>query len=198
MITLTHFRVKLGTFTVIMLLSAAWLQFHLPFWVVFYLCVIIGIGLGAIRLLYPQTKRKAEPTERTPSGYTDTVEESLRRAYLSSLSGPEFEDEVLDLFQSRGYRADKTPYGTPGIDIRGMMVDTETGEVTEEVIVQCKRFTDRVSADKIREFAWYLSQEPPGTKGYFATSSAFSMPAILEADKHGIKLIDGDLLKKYT
>lgn len=188
---MTYYQLKFGTFAVIMLLAVAWLKLHIPFWIIFYLCVFVGIGIGMIHTMYPQSKRK---TNYTSSNYipTDTVEESL------CSSGPEFENEVLGLFQSRGYRADKTTYGTPGIDIRGMMVDTETGEVTEQVIVQCKRFTDPVSADKIREFAYHLSQEPSGTKGYFATSSAFSMSAIQEAGKHGIVLIDGDLLKKYT
>lgn len=190
-----YWKLKLGTFAAIMLLTVLWAKLNVPFWIIFYLCAAVGIGIGMIHTMYPQTKHKKSAYDHIP---TDTAEESLHRAYLSSLSGPEFEDEVLGLFQNRGYDANKTTYGTPGIDIRGAMVDKETGEILESVVIQCKRFTDRVNADKIREFAWHLAQEPPGTKGYFATSSAFSMPAIHEAGKHGILLIDGDTLKKYT
>lgn len=108
---------------------------------------------------------------------------------LRRLNASEFEWLVGELFRRDGWTVTETgrPDGPDG------NVDLRLTRDRRQVLVQCKRWVSRiVGVDEIRSFAGTLLRERrPGSDGVFVTLSEFGEPARQEAERLGLKLIDG-------
>lgn len=200
-------KTKFITFLLIIGVSALWLIINVPFWAFMAACAAIGIGLGIYNSINrdrindssinAQASFSQEPdtAKATSKLFQISNRKLVRKAYLNSLSGPEFEQEVRDMLEMDGYIAELTKPGTPDIDIKAKLVDKTTGEIQKRIVVQCKRYSDNVGLEKVVDF-YAAVQRDGADEGFFFTTSAFSLPAIKYArDKGNIVLIDKDALR---
>jgi len=107
---------------------------------------------------------------------------------LRQLSAEEFEWLVGELFRRETWEVRETgrqdgPDGNIDLELTGKNGRT---------IVQCKRWDSReVGVDEVREFAGTLMREGlHGSDGIFVTLSKFNRPALAEAKRIGLNLID--------
>jgi len=107
---------------------------------------------------------------------------------LRLLSAQEFEWIVGEVFRREGWDVEEAGReGAPdgNVDLRICRSD-------QERLVQCKRWTSKlVGVDEVRKLAGTLMREGlPGKAGIFVTLSGFTEPAIAEAAKLEIELVD--------
>jgi restriction system protein len=114
---------------------------------------------------------------------------------LFSLSPDAFERLVQRILRESGFSqvevTGKT--GDGGIDGKGMF--KIAGLISFNVLFQCKRWQNSVSASEIRDFRGALQGR--ADKGLFVTTGSFTRDALKEASRDGatpIDLLDGEAL----
>ncbi len=113
--------------------------------------------------------------------------------WVRGLSPKEFEDYIAELFNRLGYRAHAI--GGPndgGIDV----IAEKDGR---KHYIQCKKYfkARKVELREVRDFYGALADKLANGKGYFITTSKFTLPAEQFADDKPIELIDGIRLLEY-
>ena len=111
---------------------------------------------------------------------------------MLALSPSEFESAVARLMRRAGYR-DVSVAGGSGDLMADVVARTRGGG---HVVVQCKRKApgQRVGSAEMQKFIGMISVHHEADEGIFVTTSEFTQPAIDLAERHGIVLVDGDLL----
>lgn len=113
--------------------------------------------------------------------------------WLREMNPMEFEEYITKLFRSLGYNAHAVGHsGDHGVD-----VEIEKDGVTQ--LVQCKKYSDshKVGEEEIRNFLGALDHQHSRGKGYFITTSFFTLPAEEFAKDKPIELVDGNKLVEY-
>jgi restriction system protein len=107
---------------------------------------------------------------------------------LAELSPREFEEYVEELFKAMGYlRVTLTSLSNDkGVDILAESHGTR-------IAVQCKRYKSVVGSPEIQSFLGAMTNAG-AQKGFFVTTSVFSIEAERFASDHPIELIDGSAL----
>jgi hypothetical protein len=107
---------------------------------------------------------------------------------LRLLSGQEFEWIVGEVLRREGWNVEET--GKEGAADGN--IDLRIRRAGQELLVQCKRWQSwAVGVDEVRKLAGTLMREGlRGDAGIFVTLSHFTEPAIAEAAKLGIELVD--------
>lgn len=116
-------------------------------------------------------------------------------AYLSQLSGVEFEGVINDLLARMGFRTELTrATGDGGVDI---VASLDRPLVRGRYLVQCKRFApdNLVTAPIVREFYGALAADEGAVKGILITTSGFTDQARAFAKGRAIELINGEELR---
>jgi restriction system protein len=114
---------------------------------------------------------------------------------LRLLSAQEFEWIVGEVLRREGWDVEET--GREGTADGN--VDLRIRRAGQELLVQCKRWQSwSVGVDEVRKLAGTLMREGlPGKAGIFVTLSRFTEPAVAEAAKLGIELVDNrELLRR--
>ncbi len=116
-----------------------------------------------------------------------------RLIWLRGLTPNEFEDYIAELFNRLGYKA----YSVGGPNDGGIDVIAEKDGVKH--YIQCKKYfkTREVSVGEVRDFYGALADKLANGKGYFITTSKFTLPAEQFADDKPIELVDGSRLLEY-
>lgn len=113
----------------------------------------------------------------------------LRLSQLATLTPEAFEDFVAEVFEAMDFEVKRVGgSGDDGIDLR-----LERGGLV--AIVQCKyhRASNVVGSPELRRFLGSI-QHSHSHKGYFVTTSTFSLSAERFAASHPIELVDGPRL----
>ena len=107
---------------------------------------------------------------------------------LRQLSAEEFEWLVGELFRRETWEVRETGRQDGPDD----NIDLELIGKNGRTIVQCKRWDSReVGVDEVREFAGTLMREGlRGSDGIFVTLSQFNRPALAEAKRTSISVVD--------
>jgi len=121
------------------------------------------------------------------------------RHHLLQLDPYEFEALMAELWSRMGYEVTLTrPTADGGVDVRAI----SPGIPETRVAIQAKRYspTNRVGAPEGSRYAG-LALDPDVDKVVIVTTSSFTNPAIEEAERRGVRLVDGkellDLLNKH-
>ncbi len=113
----------------------------------------------------------------------------LKLAQLASLTPESFEEFVAELFEALGYHVDQVGgAGDEGADLRMKRTD---GTVA---VVQCKYHKKSVvGSPELQKFLGTI-HHTHSHKGFFVTTSTFSLAAEKFAAEHPIELVDGTRL----
>lgn len=113
---------------------------------------------------------------------------------IDELSPAAFEEQMSKFMEKRGWEIVARNNYDGGIDIRGFK-EFKDG-VIKKLIVQCKHWKKAIGPDVIRELIGAKEVENDGYEKVMMviTSSRFTPGAIEIAHKHGVELIDGDIL----
>jgi superfamily II DNA or RNA helicase len=123
---------------------------------------------------------------------------SREQTKMFSGTPEEFEQLIQKLFSAMGYIVKVTQRTRDGgIDLEGRAQGIAAGKVA----IQCKRYKDSVSVEKVREF-WGVIAESSVSQGFMVTTSDFTDPAKRFArDRGRLRLIAGvelaTLLRRY-
>jgi HJR/Mrr/RecB family endonuclease len=117
---------------------------------------------------------------------------------IDELSPAAFEEQMSKYMEKRGWEIVARNNYDGGIDIRGFK-EFKDG-VIKKLIVQCKHWKKAIGPDVIRELIGAKEVEDDGYEKVMMviTSSRFTPGAREIADKHGVELIDGDMLLNET
>ncbi len=113
--------------------------------------------------------------------------------WLRGLTPKEFEEYIADLFNRLGYKTHSV--GGPndgGIDV----IAEKDGR---KHYIQCKKYfkNREVRVGEVRDFYGSLADKLANNKGYFITTSKFTLPAEEFAGDKPIELVDGNKLLEY-
>ena len=113
---------------------------------------------------------------------------------LLLLTPTQFEEAVARMLRGTGYR-DVSVVGGPGDLAADILCRDHKGR---SVAVQCKRKTpgQRVGSAEMQKFIGMISVHHEADAGIFVTTSEFTQPAIDLAERHGIRLLDGNALSR--
>ncbi|MCJ7459044.1 MAG: SNF2-related protein [candidate division Zixibacteria bacterium] len=120
---------------------------------------------------------------------------------LTSISPPQFEELISNLYAKMGYHVKLTPQTKDrGIDIYAKRL-SESG--TESLAIQCKHYPNGiVGVEHVRSLYGVIHDQPSITKGVLITSGEFSKECKQFANGKRIELFDGTylcgLLEKYN
>jgi restriction endonuclease Mrr len=104
---------------------------------------------------------------------------------LRDLDSTEFEDYVADLFRRLGYQTKRVGQSHDG------GVDVEIVKDGIQSYIQCKQyFKSRVGVGEVRDFYGALADRLAAGKGYFVTTSTFTLEAEKFAEDKPLELID--------
>jgi restriction system protein len=112
---------------------------------------------------------------------------------LRDLSYQEFEEYIVFLFNKLGYKSEAVGKSHDG----GVDVIVEKDGVKQ--YIQCKKYNSRnkVNLHDVRDFYGSLIDFLANSKGYFITTSSFTLEAEKFAEDKPIELIDGYKLLDY-
>jgi restriction system protein len=127
--------------------------------------------------------------ERLERQYHQARRADLKLAQLSSLNAESFEEFVAEVFEALGYEVEQVGgTGDEGADLRLRRRD---GLVA---VVQCKYHKRGVvGSPELQKFLGTI-HHMSSHKGYFVTTSTFSLAAEKFAAEHPIELVDGPRL----
>lgn len=116
-------------------------------------------------------------------------------AFLTLTPG-EFEQAVGDLLHDLGYRSIRQTGGARDLAADLWCLDRKG----RRTVVQCKRYGpgNRVGSPEMQAFIGMVTVHHQAETGIFVTTSAFTEPARILADQHGIELIDGERLTQMA
>jgi restriction system protein len=130
-----------------------------------------------------------EGRERVERQYRQARRADLKLAQLSSLSPESFEEFVAELFEAMGY--DVEPVGGTGDEGADIRLRGRGGLLG---VVQCKYHKRGVvGSPELQKFLGTI-HHTLSHKGFFVTTSTFSLAAEKFAAEHPIELVDGPRL----
>ncbi len=158
--------------------------------------IVVGVAVIVIRLMIeiflPKEFKELKTAFRFNKG-AKWREDRDKIAWLRGLTPKEFEDYIAELFRRLGYKA----YSVGGPNDGGIDVVIEKEGIKH--YVQCKKYfkAREVRVGEVRDFYGALADRLATGKGYFITTSKFTLPAEEFAKDKPIELIDGNRLVKY-
>jgi restriction system protein len=130
-----------------------------------------------------------EGRERIEHQYRQARRADLKLAQLSSLTPESFEEFVAELFEALGYVVETVGgSGDEGADLRLRRGDGLLA------VVQCKYHKKGVVGSPVLQKFLGTIHHTLSHKGYFVTTSTFSLSAEKFAAEHPIELVDGPRL----
>jgi restriction system protein len=130
-----------------------------------------------------------EGRERVERQYHQARRADLKLAQLASLTPESFEEFVAELFEALGYDVEQVGgSGDEGADLRLRRRDGLLG------VVQCKYHKRGVVGSPVLQKFLGTIHHTLSHKGFFVTTSTFSLAAEKFAAEHPIELVDGPRL----
>jgi restriction system protein len=130
-----------------------------------------------------------EGRERVERQYRQARRADLKLAQLASLTPESFEEFVAELFEALGYEVEAVGgTGDEGADLRLRRADGLLG------VVQCKYHKRGVVGSPALQKFLGTIHHTLSHKGFFVTTSTFSLAAEKFAAEHPIELVDGPRL----
>ena len=130
-----------------------------------------------------------EGRERVEQQYRQARRADLKLAQLSSLTPESFEEFVAELFDALGYEVEQVGgSGDEGSDLRLRRADGLLA------VVQCKYHKRGVVGSPLLQKFLGTIHHTLSHKGFFVTTSTFSLAAEKFAAEHPIELVDGPRL----
>jgi restriction system protein len=127
--------------------------------------------------------------ERIERQYRQARRADLKLAQLASLTPESFEEFVAELFEALGYEVEQVGgSGDEGADLRLRRADGSLA------VVQCKYHKRGVVGSPVLQKFLGTIHHTLSHKGYFVTTSTFSLAAEKFAAEHPIELVDGPRL----
>ncbi len=127
--------------------------------------------------------------ERVERQYRQARRADLKLAQLATLTPESFEEFVAELFESLGYEVEQVGgSGDEGADLR---LRRANGSLA---VVQCKYHKRGVVGSPVLQKFLGTIHHTLSHKGYFVTTSTFSLAAEKFAAEHPIELVDGPRL----
>jgi len=113
--------------------------------------------------------------------------------WLRGLRPKEFEDYIAELFNRLGYKA----HVVGGPNDGG--VDVIAEKKGKKHYIQCKKYFKKreVKVGEVRDFYGAIANNLSNSKGYFITTSKFTLPAEKFVDDKPIELVDGYKFLEY-
>lgn len=145
-----------------------------------------AIHEAEVRELKEQIRDGRERIERQ---YRQARRADLKLAQLATLTPESFEEFVAELFEALGYEVEQVGgSGDEGVDLR---LRRENGRLA---VVQCKYHKRGVVGSPVLQKFLGTIHHTLSHKGYFVTTSTFSLAAEKFAAEHPIELVDGPRL----
>ncbi len=145
-----------------------------------------AIQEAEVRELKEQIRDGRERVERQ---YRQARRADLKLAQLASLTPESFEEFVAEIFEALGYEVEQVGgSGDEGADLRLRRGDGMLG------VVQCKYHKRGVVGSPVLQKFLGTIHHTLSHKGYFVTTSTFSLAAEKFAAEHPIELVDGPRL----
>ena len=139
-------------------------------------------------------KAKRDVIYRSRSALVCLHESETKTTTSTKVAWFQFERDVARLMTSLGFTVHHVSAARRGD--RGVDVFATKGTDLEEVswVIQCKCYSarTRIGPNLIRELVGTLVEHPQGTRGMLVTTASFSQDSRALADKHGIRLMDGE------
>jgi restriction system protein len=130
-----------------------------------------------------------EGRERVERQYHQARRADLKLAQLASLTPESFEEFVAELFEALGYQVEQVGgAGDEGADLR---LSRKDGLLA---VVQCKYHKRGVVGSPVLQKFLGTIHHTLSHKGFFVTTSTFSLSAEKFAAEHPIELVDGPRL----
>jgi restriction system protein len=130
-----------------------------------------------------------EGRERVEQQYRQARRADLKLAQLATLTPESFEEFVAELFEALGYEVEQVGgSGDEGADLR---LSRRDGLLA---VVQCKYHKRGVVGSPVLQKFLGTIHHTLSHKGYFVTTSTFSLAAEKFAAEHPIELVDGPRL----
>ncbi len=127
--------------------------------------------------------------ERIERQYRQARRADLKLAQLATLTPESFEEFVAELFEALGYEVEQVGgSGDEGADLRLRRADGSLA------VVQCKYHKKGVVGSPVLQKFLGTIHHTLSHKGYFVTTSTFSLAAEKFAAEHPIELVDGPRL----
>jgi restriction endonuclease Mrr len=107
--------------------------------------------------------------------------------YLISLSPQQFEDTISELFKKLGYSIKQTPYSSDG------GVDIIATHAKKKYVIECKRYSkDNLVGRRDIQILHASKIDNDAESAIFVTTSDFTNDAYQYAQRHNIRLINGE------
>ncbi len=155
------------------------------------LWLLLG-ALGAINLIVDVVIPRFERRKRYDSQSKWRSNQALIKS-LQMLKPYEFEEYTARLFERMGYKTRVVGGSHDG----GIDVIAEKNGVRS--LIQCKKYFNahQVGVGAVRDFYGAIANELSNGKGYFITTSKFTLEAELFCEDKPIELVDGFKLIEY-
>lgn len=162
-----------------------------PLWPLWLLVLGVILLKVLLDLIIPYYARKCKNRANFNRGAKWREENDLMK-WLRGMSPDEFEEYIAEMFRRLGYKSEKVGRSHDG------GIDVKIGKDGQIGYVQCKKFINRtVSVGAVRDFYGALASHFADSKGYFITTSVFTLEAIKFAEDKPIELVDQFKLIKY-
>ena len=166
------------------MLSVLWMLW--PLWLMIVLLLLIRIF---IQIIIPNEYKKFMASLKFRKSKQWHSDRELIN-YLKGLSSREFEEYIASLFDALGYESKVVGKAHDG------GVDVVAKKDGDEVYIQCKKYNKgKVNVHDVRDFVGAIAGRV--SKGYFITTSIFTLDAIKYSENQPIELIDGKKLIEY-
>ncbi len=164
----------------------------LSFWQLWVLLLGVILIKVMLEIVIPKELQSLKNALRFNKGEKWRSERD-KLTWLRGLSPKEFEDYIAELFNRLGYKA----YAVGGPNDGGIDVIAEKDG--RKHYIQCKKYfkAREVRVGEVRDFYGALADKLANSKGYFITTSKFTLPAEQFAGDKPIELVDGIRLLEY-
>jgi restriction system protein len=160
-------------------------------WLIVFLAALLLLEL-AFKVWLPRKIERRRIARRFDKGL-EWRDQQAELKDLRKMTPKEFEEYIAELFRRLGYKT----YSTGGPNDGGIDVIAEKNKVKH--YIQCKKYfkAHKVGVGEMRDFYGALADKTVEGKGYFITTSKFTLEAERFAEDKPIELIDGFKLIKY-
>lgn len=162
-----------------------------PLWPLWLLIIVLILLRLLLEIIIPSFIHRYKNRINFTKGKKWRSENDIIR-WLRGMRPEEFEEYVASLFRHLGYKSEKVGRSHDGgIDVR-IEKDGQTG------YIQCKKFINKmVPVGAVRDFYGALASHFAKSKGYFITTSVFTLEAMKFAEDKPIELVGQFKLIKY-
>lgn len=156
------------------------------------LLVVAVVVVAGVRHLFGTVNRQQDAASDRRAAYVAWLEAQDELPAIDAMTGQQFEDKMVALFERDGVRGVSRVGGAGdrGVDVRGTLPDGRS------LILQCKRWRRDISDPELMKFIGTVHLFNPDVAVY-VTASRYTQPARRTGREQGIVCLDRDQLSLW-